>query len=677
MERNSFFCNLGLYIKSVLVLILLLGGSGSAWAQKTLSYSYNLEEKDLSTEGWSSYNLHDGGSSYNVSQRYNSSTYAHNGSYSFRFYGVSGKTQYLISPEIETSTTGIVVSFYCYAPATSVAQTRTFSVGYSTTNNTYSNFDNYKDYSITFEKSSTAEWKLITTTIDATDVKYVAIKYTHSSTSYFDDFYFEKQTPYKTPTSFKLDSFDATSATFSWTAGNSETAWRLAYSTNSSFTLGENGATDGLTKDITTSDLEDGKYKLADLTEGTTYYVAICANYGGGHYSEWTDKVSFIPSDELIIDVNNTSTTTNANIPINGNSVKVNLIRSQYIIPSGKLSDINGRQITKLKFYSSTSSTNYQNWDFDGATFEIYLKEVSGTTYSSTIMSDWGTKVYDSSTLSVSDYAMEINLNTPYNYNGGNLQIGIKQTAKASNAKYFPWVVVSGSSNSSRYSIDNGSATYASANPKVTITTVSANTAPVQMDGNGFTTFASPYALDLTIANMPAGLTAYRAAEIDAGNSIVRFTSDINQTVQANTGILLKGTANKTYNIPVAVSGTALEDNDFLVNSTGGTFTGDGDYTYFAMKKNSSPLTFGTFVPSTTAIPSNKAYLKVLTSSLPSGSDARTLRFVFDDNETTGIKNVDAQKTSSKDIYFNLNGQRVAKPTKGMYISNGKKYIVK
>ena len=157
----------------------------------------------------------------------------------------------------------------------------------------------------------------------------------------------------------------------------------------------------------------------------------------------------------------------------------------------------------------------------------------------------------------------------------------------------------------------------------------------------------------------------------------VRFTSDINQTVEANTGVLLRGKASTTYDIPVAVSGTALEDNDFLVNSTGGTFTGDGDYTYFAMKKNSNPLTFGTFVPSSTAIPSNKAYLKVLTDDLPKGSDARTLRFVFDDNETTGIKNVDAQKTSSKDIYFNLNGQRVAKPTKGMYISNGKKYIVK
>lgn len=36
MERNTFFCNLGLYIKSVLVFILLLSGSGSAWADTVI-----------------------------------------------------------------------------------------------------------------------------------------------------------------------------------------------------------------------------------------------------------------------------------------------------------------------------------------------------------------------------------------------------------------------------------------------------------------------------------------------------------------------------------------------------------------------------------------------------------------------------------------------------------------
>lgn len=41
MERNTVFCNLGLYIKSVLVFILLLGGSGSAWADELTVNSEN------------------------------------------------------------------------------------------------------------------------------------------------------------------------------------------------------------------------------------------------------------------------------------------------------------------------------------------------------------------------------------------------------------------------------------------------------------------------------------------------------------------------------------------------------------------------------------------------------------------------------------------------------------
>lgn len=672
MERNTFFCNLGLYIKSVLVLILLLGGSGSAWADeepKTLTYSYNLDVNDLSTEGWTSFNLYNGGSSYNVSQRYNSSSYAHSGSYSFRFYGSSGITQYLISPQIETSTTGIVVSFYCYAPASGSAQTRTFSIGYSTTNAIYSTFSNYKDYSITFEKSSTPEWKLITTKIDATDVNYIAIKYTSSGTSYFDDFSFVKQSSNKTPTSFALDSFDATSATFSWTAGNNESTWQFDYSTNPDFTPGSgiNGTSGSIT---------DNPYTLTGLTTGTTYYASIRADYGGGTYSEWTDKISFIPRNEIETPINASASSTSAyNTPFNGNTMHNNLTRSQFIIPSASLSEVNGRQITKITFYTSSSSS-YENVDFESAEFEVYLQEVSNATFSSTTMGNWGTKVKNSSTVSVSGHELNITLDTPFNYGGGNLQVGFKQTVKSKNSHYTPWYYVT-ISNSSRVSTDDGSATIGGYSPKMTITSVPVTTAPVQMDGNGFTTFASPYPLDLTEATQAAmGFTAYKA-EVKADKSIVRFTSGIDQLVVPNTGVLLQGKANATYNIPVALSGTptSLASNDLLVNTAGSTFDAVDGYTYFAMKKNSDPLTFGTFVPSSTAIPSNKAYLKVLTSSLPSG--ARTLRFVFDDNETTGIKNVDAQKTSSKDIYFNLNGQRVAKPTKGMYISNGKKYIVK
>ena len=46
--------------------------------------------------------------------------------------------------------------------------------------------------------------------------------------------------------------------------------------------------------------------------------------------------------------------------------------------------------------------------------------------------------------------------------------------------------------------------------------------------------------------------------------------------------------------------------------------------------------------------------------------------------ETTGIMSVDnGQLTVDSSEVYNLNGQRVAQPTKGLYIVNGKKVIIK
>lgn len=627
------------------------------WAQKELPYSYGFENNNLAGEGWTVENGYNYGTGeYARTDIYSSA--AKTGSYGFRFYAYSGySNQILISPELTAA--AVDVSFYYKSTGTTATQE--FYVGYSTTNTESFSWGEKISY-----KETT--WKEYQTTFPS-ETKYIAIKYisdTQYTNLYIDDISISISTPYKTPTDFALSSFTSTSATFSWTAGNSETNWQIAYSTSSTFTPG----TDGTTLDITAN-----PYELTDLKTKTTYYAAIRANYGGGNFSEWTDKVSFTPSDEVVTDVNNTSTTTNQNVIINGNSVKSNLTRSQFIIPSAKLSDVNGRQITKLKFYSSTSSTNYQNWGLGGAEFEVYLKEVSSTTYSSTTMSDWGTKVYNSGTLSVSDYAMEITLNTPYNYNGGNLQVGIKQTTKASDAKYFPWVVVTGSIQSARYSTDSGSANYATANPKVTITTVSANTAPVQIDANGYTTFASPYPLDLTAATQAEeGLTAYRAT-VDAENSKVLFTSGIDQNVSANTGVLLAGTPGETYLIPVAVSGTALTSNDFLVNEEDGTFDAESGYTYYALKKNSSPLIFGTFDPSTVVIPSNKAYVKVAT-----GGGVKEFTCEFEN--ATAVQGIKEAQPAVKGAVYDLSGRRVANAAnaqlpKGLYIIDGKKVVIK
>lgn len=196
---------------------------------------------------------------------------------------------------------------------------------------------------------------------------------------------------------------------------------------------------------------------------------------------------------------------------------------------------------------------------------------------------------------------------------------------------------------------------------------------------NGYATFASPYPLDLTTANMPEGLTAYKAA---VSGTTVTFTL-LNQTVPANTGILLQGEASGLYDIPVVASGTEVTENAFLVNTGGTTFAGDEDYYYFGLKKNT--LTFGTFTPGTLAIPANKAYLKVAKSNFGGGA-ARELSFSFGDDETTRVETMNhalgsaallGEEPITVNQYYDLQGRRVAQPTRGLYIVNGKKVVVK
>ena len=174
----------------------------------------------------------------------------------------------------------------------------------------------------------------------------------------------------------------------------------------------------------------------------------------------------------------------------------------------------------------------------------------------------------------------------------------------------------------------------------------------------------------MTLANLPEGVTAYKAA---VTGTTVKFTA-LDQTVLANTGILLEGPASETVNIPVATNGNDLSDNDFLVNTTGGTFDAESGCTYFGMMKAttaSDPIVFGIFNPVSVAIPANKAYLKVGTT------EARSLSVVFDDGNTTGIADISSKADAISGEYFDLQGRKVAQPTKGLYIVNGKKYVVK
>ena len=79
-------------------------------------------------------------------------------------------------------------------------------------------------------------------------------------------------------------------------------------------------------------------------------------------------------------------------------------------------------------------------------------------------------------------------------------------------------------------------------------------------------------------------------------------------------------------------------------------------------------------VDSSVTVGANKAYVDIsaITPSLARGV------VDLDFNEPTGIETVaNSQEVNANSKFFNLAGQRVAQPTKGLYIINGKKVLVK
>ena len=83
----------------------------------------------------------------------------------------------------------------------------------------------------------------------------------------------------------------------------------------------------------------------------------------------------------------------------------------------------------------------------------------------------------------------------------------------------------------------------------------------------------------------------------------------------------------------------------------------------------------GVFLPAKTTIanfPVHKAYANL--GTLPAGAK---VMFTFDDGTITAIDGVAADEAVDRDAYYNLQGQRVERPQKGVYIHGGKKVIIK
>ena len=173
----------------------------------------------------------------------------------------------------------------------------------------------------------------------------------------------------------------------------------------------------------------------------------------------------------------------------------------------------------------------------------------------------------------------------------------------------------------------------------------------------GYATYCSSYDLDFSEVE---GLTAYYASKDES--NIISFQT-INDA-KAETGLLLKGAAG-TYSIPVKESSTTIEGN-VLVGVLVDTPVAAGS---FVLMNGSAGVGFYNAKNAFT-VGANTAYIPA------SVAEARSFIGFDFDNTTTAIEGVATVKTDNGEVY-NLQGQRVVKAQKGLYIINGKKVVIK
>lgn len=211
-------------------------------------------------------------------------------------------------------------------------------------------------------------------------------------------------------------------ATLRWSAGAEENAWVVEYSLNADFS------------DAEVVEATDSIVNLTGLTAETTYYARVKADCGEQDgESVYSPAISFTPTDRYELLVND-GAATNGYVPVYGNWAD-NYSLGQFIVPAEQLEEIVWDSIKSLTFFASIDSH-----DFGAAQFKAYVAEPEESVFASAALYDWAElhEVMAAASLSVADGKMVVTFDEPYQYEGGNLLIGIEQTVPGT-YKNFDW----------------------------------------------------------------------------------------------------------------------------------------------------------------------------------------------------------------------------------------------
>lgn len=179
-----------------------------------------------------------------------------------------------------------------------------------------------------------------------------------------------------------------------------------------------------------------------------------------------------------------------------------------------------------------------------------------------------------------------------------------------------------------------------------------------------------------------SGITDFKAyaGKVNSNNTTVELTEVSVAAVGA--GLIINGTPG-AYEIGHATvaetsvvdeSGNAVENNLVGLTEAKNLQSGIDGYTNYCLAKLKSGEVGFKVITSSAAYnaTAGKAYLQIASSKAAAKTDEFT--FALGD-ETSDISGVYTNHADN-DVYHNINGMKVDRPTKGIYIKNGKKIIV-
>lgn len=203
----------------------------------------------------------------------------------------------------------------------------------------------------------------------------------------------------------------------------------------------------------------------------------------------------------------------------------------------------------------------------------------------------------------------------------------------------------------------------------------------VKIGASGYTSFY----LDTENFLVPAGCTAYIITGVTPSGSISLPDQakvkafGAGKIIPKKTGFILQGPANTTVTYQANVSGTEenVAGNLLVGTATGEEFSSTGKR-YYVLANGDQGMGFyrqGTRQGMSIKLPAHRAGL-CLDESI-----ARAKGFVVDFDaareaaETTSISSVRPEVQKKNDAIYDLQGRRIAHPTHGIYIVNGKKIV--